>query len=558
LARLWRVDPAIIPHWSPPTHAMQIFRYAEQGSIRMLWISGTNPVISLPDVERTRRILQSPNLFVIAQDAFLTETAELADLVLPAAIWGEKTGCFTNVDRTVHISHQAVDPPGEARSDFEIFLEYSRRMDFRDKDGEPLVKWNTPEQAFEAWKECTRGRPCDYTGISYAKLSAGSGIQWPCNARHPEGTERLYSDARFPTSYDECETFGHDLATGGMVQPERYRADDPRGKALLKAAEFQPPHEQPDDDYPLWLTTGRVVYHFHTRTKTGRSKPLNDAAPDAFVQISAKDAQSLGIAEGDMLEVQSRRGRVEAPARIGDIEPGLVFVPFHYGYWDRPDRLRAANELTVVEWDPISKQPYFKHAAVRVRQLNLAARAQQAVGSTVASVKSVGASLAGAMHAVAGAAPRRHVGSYVGLAHLAERELEKAFLATANRHGHEPDILHECELLADWSHQNAEQIDPFVAIYSETKDSEPKSLRHDLFRGSRSGGLGLLRDLHDLWLLASEARLSWELLHQAAQALHDQKLEAVCQHSMRRTDRQLAWLRTRADHAAAQTLTVPM
>lgn len=367
LARIWNVDSAIIPHWSPPTHAMQIWRYAEQGSIKMLWISATNPAVSLPDLSRVRRILAKDDLFTIVQDAFLTETAQLADVVLPAAIWGEKTGCYTNADRTVHISHKAIEPPGEARSDFDIFLDYARRMDFRDKDGATLIKWNHPEEAFEAWKECSRGRPCDYSGMSYAKLSQGSGIQWPCNEQFPDGTSHLYSNGIFNTSVDYCETYGHSLVTGAQVTPEEYRAHDPQGKAFLRSADYQPPHEQPDREYPLWLTTGRVVYHFHTRTKTGRSPELQKAAPDAFVQISTEDAAKYGIVDGDTIEVTSRRGRVVEPVRIGGIEPGLVFIPFHYGYWDDPGCPRAANELTITEWDPVSKQPHYKYAAVRIK-----------------------------------------------------------------------------------------------------------------------------------------------------------------------------------------------
>ena len=366
LADLWNVELNKIPHWSPPTHAMQIWRYAETGSIKMLWISGTNPAVSLPELSRVRKILQNEDLFVIAQDAFMTETTALADVVLPAAIWGEKTGCSTNVSRTVHISHKAVEPPGEARSDLDIFLDYAKRMNFRDKDGDPLIKWDTPEGAFEAWKECTRGRPCDYTGMSYAKLSEGSGIPWPCNDQYPNGKQRLYTDGIFNTAIDMCETYGHDLDTGAAVTEEEYKAIDPKGKAFLKGTDYQPPHEEPGDDYPLWLTTGRLVYHFHTRTKTGRSKLLNDAAPDSFIQISDKDAARYDIKDGDLIKVESRRGTVTQPARIGDIEPGVVFIPFHYGYWDHPDRSRAANELTLTGWDPVSKQPHFKYAAVRI------------------------------------------------------------------------------------------------------------------------------------------------------------------------------------------------
>lgn len=369
LARIWNVEPDVIPHHLPPTHAMKIFRYAEEGSIKMLWIICTNPAVSLPELKRIRAILGKDDLFVVVQEAFLTETAALADVVLPAAIWGEKTGCFTNADRTVHISHKAIEPPGEARPDLDIFLDYARRMDFRDKDGAPLIKWRTPEEAFAAFKEVTRGRPCDYTGLSYEKLSQGSGIQWPCNEQYPEGKERLYADGVFNTSADYCEIYGHDIMTGAEVPPEQYRADDPKGRAVIKAADYVPPVEQPDEDYPLWLTTGRVVYHFHTRTKTARSAALDLAAPDAFVQIAEADAADYEINEGNMVEVETRRGKVQAPARVGDIEPGHVFIPFHYGYWDHEGQPRAANELTITAWDPVSKQPHFKFAAARIRKL---------------------------------------------------------------------------------------------------------------------------------------------------------------------------------------------
>ncbi|MCW3109945.1 MAG: nitrate reductase [Segetibacter sp.] len=366
LADIWNIEPDTLPHWSPPTHAMQIWRYAEQGTISMLWISGTNPAVSMPDLSRIRKILQKEDLFVVVQDCFMTETAKYADVVLPAAIWGEKTGCFTNVDRTVHISHKAIEPPGEAKSDLEIFMEYSRRMNFRDKDGAPLIKWKTAEEVFEGWKVCSKGRPCDYSGMSYAKLSEGSGIQWPCNEQFPNGMPHLYTEGKFNTDIDYCEAYNYDLDTGAAYDEEKYKSIDPKGKAFLKGVDYEAPHEMPDDEYPLWLTTGRLVYHFHTRTKTGRSKALQDAAPDAYVQLSEEDAAKYGIADGDMMEVESRRGKVTEPARVGGIEPGLVFIPFHYGYWDDDHRKRAANELTLSEWDPVSKQPHFKYAAVRI------------------------------------------------------------------------------------------------------------------------------------------------------------------------------------------------
>jgi anaerobic selenocysteine-containing dehydrogenase len=185
LAGRWNMDPSSIPDWAPPTHAMEIFRLVETGAIRFLWIICTNPAVSLPELHRIRRILRKKDLFVVVQDAFMTETAELADLVLPAAMWGEKTGTFTNADRTVHLSLKAVEPPGEARSDLDIFLDYARRMGFKDKDGRPLVHWSDPEGAFEAWKQCSQGWLCDYSGLSYAKLTGGLGDPVAVHGRAP-------------------------------------------------------------------------------------------------------------------------------------------------------------------------------------------------------------------------------------------------------------------------------------------------------------------------------------------------------------------------------------
>ena len=371
LAQLWGVDPLKIPHWADPTHAMQLFRFAEQGSIRFLWISATNPAVSLPELARIRDILAADGLFLVVQDLYLTETAELADVVLPAAGWGEKTGTFTNADRTVHLSEKAVDPPGEARPDLDIFLDYARRMDFRRDDGAPLLRWSGPEDAYRAWQECSRGRPCDYTGISYDDLRQHSGIRWPRPAGEGQSRDRLYGDGEFPSRAEYCETFGHDLLTGASVGAEAFKALRPDGRAQLKSAPYAGPHEPPDDEYPLRFTTGRSVFHFHTRTKTGRTPELVDAAPSVWVELSPSDAAARDLQNGDVVEVRSRRGRIVAPVRVADIAPGTVFAPFHYGYWDAPEGAEArhptaANELTITEWDAVSKQPVFKTAAVQV------------------------------------------------------------------------------------------------------------------------------------------------------------------------------------------------
>jgi anaerobic selenocysteine-containing dehydrogenase len=376
LAAIWNLDPLDIPHYTAPTHALQMFRYAEEGSLRFLWVSATNPAVSLPELDRIRQILSQKRLFLVVQDIFLSETAQLADVVLPAATWGEKTGTFTNTDRTVHLSDRAVAPPGDARADLDIWLDYARRMAFEDKDGQPLVKWTDPEGAFEAWKICSAGRPCDYSGLSYQRLRESGGIQWPAPADRPAGTERLYAGGSFWSDPDYCESYGRDLVTGAPVEENEYRALNPSAKAVLKAAGYLPPHEEPSEEYPFQLTTGRTLVHFHTRTKTGRAPELEMAEPEVWVEMAESDAAPLGIAEGDCVEVATVRGRIEARVRLTGIRAGVLFVPFHYGYWDedggyepKGDNGRAANELTRTEWDPVSKQPLFKTAAARVRRL---------------------------------------------------------------------------------------------------------------------------------------------------------------------------------------------
>jgi ferredoxin-nitrate reductase len=372
LARLWDVDPLVIPHWAPPTHAMQIFRYAEQGSVNFLWIAGTNPAVSLPELGRVRAILAKEDVFVVVNDGYRTETTELADVVLPSALWAEKTGTFTNVDRTVHLAEKAVDPPGEARSDLDIWVDYARRMGFEDRSGRQIPRWDVPEGAFDGWRECSRGRPCDYSGMTYDSLRGGSGIQWPCTEDSPRGTERIYTDHVFNTQHDYCESFGHDLQTGAAVTPEQHAAWRLDGRARLIGVPWSPSPENPGEEYPFALSTGRTAYHFHTRTKTGRAAELDAAAPDAWVEVSPTDAKELGIAEGDLVRVESVRGAIEVPARVCDVREGTVFVPFHYGDSDAAragGRPRAANELTITAWDPVSKQPQFKGGAVRLTRL---------------------------------------------------------------------------------------------------------------------------------------------------------------------------------------------
>jgi anaerobic selenocysteine-containing dehydrogenase len=387
LAEHWKIDVLDLPHWAPPTHVMQILRYIETGSINFLWVSATNPAVSLPELSRVRSLLEKEDLFLVVSDAFLTETAELADVVLPTALWGEKTGTYTNADRTVHLSERAVAPPGEARSDFDIFVDYARRLDLRNRQGGPLIPFRHPEEAFDDFAQLSRGRPSDYSGLSYSKLRGSSGIQWPCNAENPRGKERLYENGEFWTDAERCQSFGHDLVTGATNEADEYRSHNPAGKAVLKAAHYTEPFEGPDGRYPFRLTTGRTVYHFHTRTKTGRAPQLAEAAPGMWVELCPEDAADLGVAEGDIVEVSSPRGSVSAPARLSGVRPGVVFLPFHYGYWDQggDSHQRAANELTLTAWDPVSKQPLFKTAAVAVRRVGDGTGAPAPAPDTAAS-----------------------------------------------------------------------------------------------------------------------------------------------------------------------------
>ncbi len=555
IAKRWNIEE--FPHWHSSMHAMEIFRNAELGSIRFLWIICTNPAVSLPELHRVRKILSQDRLFVVVQDAFLTETAALADVVLPAAIWGEKTGTFTNTDRTVHISFKAINPPGEARPDFDIFLDFARRMDFRDKDGAPLLKFQDPESAFNHWRGTSEGELCDYSGITYDKLAGGSGIQYPCTAERPGGTERLYTDGVFRTAADVCESFGHDLETGAAVTMEEYRAQDPNGRAFLKSAEYIPPIEEPDGTYPFWLTTGRVVYHFHTRTKTGRSPELVDAAPDVFAQIAEEDAARLGIAEGDWVEVASRRGSVQARARVGDIEPGNVFIPFHYGYWDEDSgsHERAANELTIADWDPVSKQPHFKFAAVQVRKLGaeLAGKAAGLVGKAKERGKEAIDKVMTAAHI-----ERSHLSDYLGIAGEIHKQFAEACRAVSTTHMEETALTGGLKVLAQFSDDAAASLRRFAGKYGEKGAAEPDKLAATLFPAARPGSFGLLRDLQNLYVLSSNSQIVTTILLQSAKMLRDADMQAACEHVFEQVKRQQAWLRTQVQNRAAHTLVVPV
>jgi len=238
-------------------------------------------------------------------------------------------------------------------------------MNLRDLDDRPLIGYTDPQGAFDEWREISRGCIPDYSGMTYQTLAERGGIQWPCNDEHPDGTVRLYTVPHFPTEWQVSESYEKDLETGHEHTLDEYRKkQDPRGRAVLITTDYQPPLDTTDDQFPIIAISGRQAYHWHTRTKTGKAPQLHDAAPEVFVAVNEADANRFGVLDGDRVRIVSRRGAVIAPAKVGDIVPaGVVFVPFHYG--DLGEE-HAANNLMPQTWDPVSKQPVQKIAAVRI------------------------------------------------------------------------------------------------------------------------------------------------------------------------------------------------
>ncbi|WP_153721114.1 molybdopterin-dependent oxidoreductase [Sporosarcina cascadiensis] len=364
MAELWNVEAKNLPA-GPEKGIEDIIAMIEQDEIGLFWNIGTNPLVSLPNRKRARKALEKT--FVVVQDPFLTETSAIADVMLPVALWGEKEGTMENADRTINILRKAVEPPEGVKSDFEVLLDFAKRMDFQDKDGNPLIQYSTPQEAFEEWKVVSKGRPCDMTGMTYEKLEKLNGMRWPAPTEDSTGTTRLYSDFTFHTTPDDAQTFGKDQFTGRAHTKEEFENIGADGRAILHPTRYLPPYEEPNSEYPMWLTTGRLVWHWHTRTKTARSPMLHMAAQHAYVEVHADDAERMDIIEGEVVRITTPRGEIEVPARIGKtVQKGLVFVPFHFGNLDKKE---AANELTIDFVDPLSKQPTFKQSACIVEKI---------------------------------------------------------------------------------------------------------------------------------------------------------------------------------------------
>ncbi len=331
LAELWNIDEQRLPAKRGLAYP-DIVEGALARSIRALWIIATNPLVSFPNQGVLRQALSNLEFLVVQDGYHPTPTTELAHLVLPAAIWGEKEGTYTNSERRVSKVNRAVAPPAEARTDFDIFLGVAEKLGCRE---ELYPGWRSPEDAFNEWRRVSRGRVCDYSGISYQRLAGDGAIQWPC----PEGGQ---SSAR--------------LYTGGRFQT-------PDGRARFVAADWTPFPEQPARDFPLILNTGRTVEHWHTGTKTRHVPILEHLSPRAWLEMNPRDAKQLGLRSHDPVDVVSRRGRVRGvELRLTEITaPGQVFMPFHFFETN-------INQVTQSAFDPISREPNYKQCAVRVER----------------------------------------------------------------------------------------------------------------------------------------------------------------------------------------------
>ncbi len=298
----------------------EMIHEAEEGNIKFMYIMGENPMVSDPDLNHVKKALENLD-FLVVQDIFLTETAELADVVLPAASFAEKDGTFTNTERRVQRVRKAIEPVGESKPDWEILMDIMNMLGYDKKYSHPS----------EIMNEIASVTP-QYGGISYDRIEE-VGLQWPCPTKDHPGTKYLHKDS--------CA----------------------RGKGLFMPTDYVESAELPDSEYPFILTTGRVLYHYHTRTMTGRVEGLNKLSPESYIEINPATANKLGLNDGDKVKVTSRRGEITTKVKITDIvDEDVVFMPFHFADG-------AANFLTNTELDSIAKIPELKVCAVKVEKL---------------------------------------------------------------------------------------------------------------------------------------------------------------------------------------------
>ena len=310
----------------PATYGLTLMEQIDAAgdTVKAMYLLGENPMLSFPDITHVRACLEKLD-FLVVQDIFLTETAQLADVVLPAACWAEKDGTFTNAERRVQRIRKAVEPPGDAKADWEIITALAQKLGLKGFD------FKSAEGVFDDMRSVTP----QYAGISYDRLENPDGLIWPCPTEDHPGTPILHTKV-FTT---------------------------PDGLGHFTVTEHSLPAEVPDKEYPFVLMTGRLLSHYHTGTMTRRSKTLHDQVPGSFIEMNTKDAVSMNIAEGDRVKVRSRRGEIETEACVtDDIPKGMLFMTFHF-------KESAVNLLTNSARDPISKMPELKYCSAAVEKV---------------------------------------------------------------------------------------------------------------------------------------------------------------------------------------------
>ncbi|SFZ98520.1 Assimilatory nitrate reductase large subunit [hydrothermal vent metagenome] len=310
----------------------QIIDAINSGEIKALWVVATNPLVSYPDQNALREALKKLDILVV-QDSFMSDTAEIADVVFAAATWSEKEGCYTNSERRCNYAKKAIEPLKDSKSDLDIVLEFSKY--FEGKHELLFKNIKTPKDVFSEIKRVSKGQLCDYSGMDYELIEELGGIQWPCNEQAPKGTKRLYSeDMPCPTS---------------------------DGKAKLLPLDWKPLSEMACEGLPLILNTGRTVEQFHTRTKTGSIGILDNLAPEAWVDINPADAKQLKVKSGDRIDISGSRGKVkDVIVKVSQTQrEGNIFVPFHFNE-------QLINNVTIPEFDPKSFEPNYKQCAVQL------------------------------------------------------------------------------------------------------------------------------------------------------------------------------------------------
>jgi nitrate reductase NapA len=358
MEQFWGIPKGRI-HPKPGPTAVDIFRSFNKGEIKALWVACTNPGQSLPNLAPYRKGMESKDTFLVVSEAYHpTRTSELADLVLPAALWVEKEGTYGQSERRYQFLEKAVEPVAEARPDLAVMTEFGHKLFKalgREAEAKKLFNFKNSEDVWNEIRLCSKGTAYDFMGMTRARMKKAHGILWPCPTEDHPGTVRRYTAKYGDSQVKKFDPQASDVSFYGA------KADG--NKATVWLRPYKGPAEPPDAEYPFVLTTGRQIEHWHTGTMTLKVPELKRSAPDAYVEINPKDAAKLSIKSRDKVKITSRRGTITLEAKVVDVpREGLVFVPMHY-----PDRL--INLLTTDAYDAMSKQPEFKICAVKLERV---------------------------------------------------------------------------------------------------------------------------------------------------------------------------------------------